>query len=94
MDKNGESLSVEPMRLTASEAYVYEAIATLEYLGRPVTQAEIEVVADQAGPETGRILEGLRTRGLVEERPGDEPAYRLASRARAIALPDDEPGAT
>ncbi|MBO0802032.1 MAG: hypothetical protein J2P25_03010 [Nocardiopsaceae bacterium] len=97
METNGDSLSVEPMRLTGSEAYVYEAIATLEYLGRPVTRAEIEVVAEQASPEvTGRILRGLSDQRLIEERgeaeSRHEPAYRLAPGARAIALPDDDPG--
>lgn len=99
MDTNGESLSVEPMRLTGPEAYVYEAIATLEYLGRPVTRAEIAAVADQAAdPETGTILRGLVEQGLIEEEPGsgkrDESGYRLARQARPIALPDDNPGGT
>lgn len=97
METNGDAYSAEPMRLTPSEAYLYEAIATLEYLGRPVTRSEIEVVADQAGPETGRILRGLTERQLIEEQAGsgtrDEPGYRLARRARIIAAPDDEPGA-
>lgn len=97
MDASGDSLSVEPMRLTGAEAYVYEAIATLQYLERPVTRAEIATVADQASdPETGAILRGLVEQGLIEEEPGsgkrDEPGYRLSRRARAIVLPDDEPG--
>lgn len=99
MNASGDSRSVEPMRLTGAEAYVYEAIATLEYLGRPVTRAEIAVVTDQAAdPETGTILRGLVEQGLIEERPGpgkrDEPGYRLTRRARTIALPDDNPAAT
>lgn len=98
METNGDSHSVEPMRLTEAEAYVYEAIATLEYLGRPVTRAEIETVADQAGPDTGEILRGLAGQRLIEEETGPgsrgEPAYRLARGARTIALPDDDPGAT
>lgn len=94
MEANGDSMSVEPMRLTDAEAYVYEAIATLQYLERPATQEKLEAVAELAGPEIARILRDLRARELVVERPGDSPAYQLARRARAIALPDDDPGAT
>lgn len=74
MDTNGDSRSAEPMRLTEAEAYVYEAIATLKYLGRPVTPAEVAAVAEQADPEeTGRILRGLAERGLIAAPDDDEP---------------------
>lgn len=104
METNGDPDYVEPMRLSDAEAYVYEAIATLAYLGRPATEAEIAVVSDLPDPDVERILRGLAARRLVEERPGGKRAagtgpedtlvYSLARRAAPIALPDDEPGAT
>lgn len=97
MSDNSERLYVEPMRLTDAESYVYEAIATLEYLGRPATRDEIAKVADLSDSSISRILYGLAGERLIEERPAesgpdDGPAYTIVHRTRNIAEPD-QPGA-
>jgi hypothetical protein len=71
----------EPMSMNEVEAYLYEAIATLEYIGHPVTRTEIAAVADLDDATIGPILRDMTDRGfLVQGDYGGEPAYEPARR--------------
>jgi hypothetical protein len=72
---------VDAQALSDADAYVYEAIATLEYSGRPVTRAEIIAETDLDDETTNEILDELTGRGvLVRTRSADREAYELARR--------------
>jgi DNA-binding IclR family transcriptional regulator len=72
---------VDAQALTDVDSYIYEAIATLEASGRPVSQARIAAAADL---DDGTIDETLRTlteRGvLMRTEPGGHAAFELARR--------------
>lgn len=71
----------EPMSMNEVEAYLYEAIATLQYIGHPVTRTEIAAVADLDDATIGPILRDMTDRGfLVQGDYGGEPAYEPARR--------------
>jgi DNA-binding GntR family transcriptional regulator len=72
---------VDAQTLTDTEAHVYEAIATLEYANRPVTEEEIAAVAG-VGHETVReILQAFTECGmLVRTERRDGPVYELTRR--------------
>jgi hypothetical protein len=72
-----------PDRVTLSgdETNVYEAIATLEYLGRPVGTTEIIAATGLTDATVGESLTALIERGVLVERQDDdrnvyEPAHR------------------
>jgi Fic family protein len=73
---------VDAQALTDLDAYVYEAVATLEFSGRPVTRAEIVAVSDLDDRTTSEALDELTERGvLVRTLAGDEEdVYELARR--------------
>lgn len=73
---------VDAQALTDADAYVYEAVATLEYSGRPVTRAEIVAVSDLDDQTTSQVLDELVERGvLLRAQAGDgEDVYELARR--------------
>jgi hypothetical protein len=75
---------VDRVTLRAAEAEVYEAIATLEFIGHQVTATDI-VTASQLDEDTvDRVLAELIRRGMLRAgKPGQhgaasvyEPAYR------------------
>lgn len=71
----------EPMSMNEVEAYLYEAIATLGYIGHPVTRTEIAVVADLDDSTVDRTLRDLTNQGfLVQGDYGGEPTYEAARR--------------
>lgn len=71
----------EPMSMNEVEAYLYEAVATLEYIGHPVTRTEIAVVADLDDSTVDRTLRDLTHQGfLVQGDYGGEPTYEPARR--------------
>jgi DNA-binding IclR family transcriptional regulator len=71
----------EPMSMNEVETYLYEAIATLEYIGHPVTRTEIAAVADLDDSTVDRTLRDMTGHGfLVQGDYGGEPAYELANR--------------
>jgi hypothetical protein len=71
----------EPMNMNEVAAYLYEAVATLEYIGHPVTRTEIAAVADLDDSTIDRTLNDMTDQGfLVQGDYGGEPAYELARR--------------
>jgi hypothetical protein len=67
--------------LIGHEADVYEAIATLEYLGRPVGMVDIVSATGLDEAVVGESLRSLTKRGVLIEHGEDgqavyEPAYR------------------
>jgi len=73
---------VDAQALTDLDTYVYEAVATLEYSGRPVTRAEIVAVSDLDDRTTSEVLDDLTERGVLLRTParGEEDMYELARR--------------
>lgn len=92
MGASGDRPYAEPMKMNEVEAYLYEAIATLEYIGHPVTKAEIAAVADLDDATIDRVLHDMIGRGLlVQGDYGGEPAYGPARRDWSVA-PDKAQG--
>jgi hypothetical protein len=86
MGANSDRPYAEPMSMSEVEAYLYEAIATLEYIGHPVTRTEIAAVADLDDATIGPILRDMTDRGLlVQGDYGGEPAYEPARRDWSVA---------
>jgi DNA-binding IclR family transcriptional regulator len=72
---------VDAQYFTDVDAYVYEAIATLEYSGSPVTGAEIVAATDLDDETAGEVLDALTEHGVVRRtRSGTEEAFALARR--------------
>ena len=72
---------VDAQTLTDTEAHVYEAIATLEYANRPVTEAEIAAVAGLGHDTVHEILLGFTECGMLVRTEGPEgPVFELARR--------------
>jgi DNA-binding IclR family transcriptional regulator len=81
MTSDSDRPYVDAQALTDLDAYVYEAIATLEYSGRPVTRAEIVAVSDLDDQTTAQVLDELTEHGALRRTPaGDEDVYELARR--------------
>jgi len=67
--------------LVGLEADIYEAIATLEFLGRPVTGPDIAAAARLDQAVVDDLLHGMTERAVVnvtdrDGAPAYEPAYR------------------
>jgi len=72
---------VDAQALSDLDAYVYEAVATLEYSGRPVTRTEIVATTDLDDETTSEILDELTEHGvLVRTQAGGGEAYELGRR--------------
>ena len=72
---------VDAQALTDTDTHIYEAIATLEQGGRPVTQAAIAAAAGLDDDTVRQALRGLTERGvLVRTQPADVPVFELARR--------------
>ena len=83
---------VDAQTLTDLDAYVYEAVATLEQSGRPPTWAEIVAATDLDDETTSEALEELTGRGVLVRAPSaDGEGYELARRAWSNA-PDRPSG--
>jgi DNA-binding MarR family transcriptional regulator len=69
--------------MTDTEASVYEAIATLEYMGRPVTAAQVTDVTGLDSATVGAIVRALAEQGVlvpVTGPGGEQGEYSLARR--------------
>ena len=78
---DSEQAFSDQISLSAAEAHIYEAIATLEYLGRSAGTAEITSATGLREAAVGESLQAMIERGVVRERDQDgravyEPAYR------------------
>jgi len=72
---------VDAQALSDLDAYVYEAVATLESSGRPVARAEIVAAIGLDDETTSEVLDELTERRvLVRTQTGDGDAYDLARR--------------
>jgi hypothetical protein len=95
MTADPERPDADPLALSDLDLHVYEAIATLEYLGRPATPSEIAAAAETDEDRLGRALDELTRRGLLirSDSPG-EPAYEPARRgwSRAPDVPQGSQG--
>jgi len=71
----------DEITLAGDEANVYEAIATLEYLGQPAGSTELVAATGLSVARAGESLDALTGRGVLVTREDDdrtiyEPAYR------------------
>ena len=81
---------VDALEMSAEETHVYEAIAALEYQGRPVRRSEIAATAYLSEPELDEALDRLTGRGaLVRHGSGDDAEYEPASRDWSAVPPDN-----
>jgi hypothetical protein len=89
MTAPGDQPFADQVSLLGMEADVYEAIATLEFLGRPVTAADITAATGSASlhePTVLAALQALTDRGLLTVTDTDtEPAYQPTSRGWSAA---------
>jgi hypothetical protein len=94
-DPHGDAEFADQLSLIGLEADVYEAVATLEYLGRPLKTGDITSATGSASldePAVLAALDSLADRGVltVTEQDG-EPAYEPAYRGWSAA-PDQSAG--
>jgi hypothetical protein len=95
MTADPERPYVDPLALSDLGLHVYEAIATLEYLGRPATRPEIAAAAETDQDRLDRTLDELTRRGLlIRSDSSGEPAYEPARRgwSRAPDVPQGPQG--
>jgi hypothetical protein len=77
----GDQPQVDTQVLTDLGAQVYEAVATLEYLGRSVTRNEVMEATDLDDPTVSEILDVLTDQGVLIRTPaGDGDIFELARR--------------
>lgn len=84
---------VDPQSLGDQDMHLYEAIATLEWLGRPVTRSQIGTALNVADDELDEMLRLLTERRLLvrAEQSRGEPAF-LPARRDWSAVPDEPAG--
>jgi DNA-binding GntR family transcriptional regulator len=81
MTSGGDQPFIDAQTLTDTEAHVYEAIATLEYANRPVTEAEIAAVAGVDHETIHEIVSAFAESGMLVRTEGREgPVFELARR--------------
>jgi DNA-binding IclR family transcriptional regulator len=72
---------VDAQYFTDLDAYVYEAVATLEYSGSPVTGSEIVAATDLDDHTAADVLDALTEHGVLRRtRSEGEDAFELARR--------------
>lgn len=77
----GEQPYVDAQVLADVGAKVYEAVATLEYSGRPVTRDEVMHVTDLDDRTVSEVLDALTDQGVLVRTPaGDSDTFQLARR--------------
>lgn len=81
MTAHSEQPFIDQTSLSEVEARVYEAIATLEFIGYQVKTADIATSAGLEQPTARRALRSLTRRGVLVAKgrstdPSFEPAYR------------------
>jgi hypothetical protein len=77
----GDQPYVDAQVFTDLDTQVYEAVATLEYSGRPVTRDEVMEATGLDGPAAGEVLDVLTEHGVLVRRAADGgDAFELARR--------------
>jgi DNA-binding IclR family transcriptional regulator len=90
MSSDEQRRYVDALSMSAAEAQVYEAIAALEYSGRPASGAEIAHAVDLDQSTVTEALHTLTEREAVIRRgTGDEAEYEPASRAWTVMPPGE-----
>jgi hypothetical protein len=80
---------VDALSMSEEDVLVYEAVATLEYAGRPVTRERIAAITGLDQQTLGQALESLtERRALVRTDAPGEPEYAPATRDWS-AVPDE-----
>ena len=86
MPERGDPPYVDPISLTDTDTYLYEAIATMEYTGQPVTRDQIREVAGLDDATLDAALADLTRRGLLTRNTADGgPVYEPADRGWSTA---------
>jgi hypothetical protein len=86
MPERSDPPYVEPVSLTDTDTYLYEAIATMEYTGQPVTRDEIKAAAGLDDATLDAALAELTRRGLLTRTTADGgPFYEPADRGWSTA---------
>jgi len=80
MRRRRERSSLDAQELTDVEANVYEAIATLEFSGRPVTVAEVSSVTALDIQTADAIVRALAEQGVLVPSGAGDGVFRLARR--------------
>jgi DNA-binding IclR family transcriptional regulator len=80
MPRGTDRSGVDAQELTDVEAGVYEAIATLEFSGRPVTVTEVASVTGLDVQTADRIVRALAEQGVLAASGPDNGVFRLARR--------------
>jgi hypothetical protein len=81
MGSDSDRPFVDAQYFTDVDTYVYEAVATLEYSGSPVTGAEIVAATDLDDKTAGEVLDALTEHGVLRRTRSDgEEAFELVRR--------------
>jgi DNA-binding IclR family transcriptional regulator len=81
MAGNDDRPYVDAQTLTDVDSYIYEAIATLDTSGHPVTQARIAAAADLDEDTVEQTLRTLTERAVLVRTESDgQAAFELARR--------------
>jgi hypothetical protein len=81
MTSDSDRPFVDAQYFTDVDTYVYEAVATLEYSGSPVTSAEIIAATDLDEQTAGEVLDALTEHGVLRRtRSGGDEVFELARR--------------
>lgn len=86
MAANDDQPMADRVTLSDVDAQVYEAIATLEFIGYQVKASDIATASDLDEPTVLRTLQALTKRGvLVSKKRGSEDVYAPAHRGWSAA---------
>jgi hypothetical protein len=92
MSAHGDQPYVDPQGLGELDMQVYEAVATLEFLGRVPTRTQIGVASGLDNGELDDLLRSMTERHLlVRSQAAGEPAFEPARRDWS-AVPGDPAG--
>ncbi|HEY1917203.1 MAG TPA: hypothetical protein VGH27_16685 [Streptosporangiaceae bacterium] len=84
---------VDALDMSTEETHIYEAVAALEYRGRPVRKADIAATASLTEPALDQALDQLTKRGALRRHgSGDDAEYEPANRDWSAVPSDDQLG--
>lgn len=90
MSSDAQRPYVDALSMNDEEAQVYEAIAALEYSGRPVSRWEIVHAAGLDEPRVDDALRALTEREAVIRRgSGEQAEYEPANREWMVTPPGE-----